>query len=153
MDAEGDPIEAPPGPYKIQPGYLGKFLWITGAPGLGKSTSAQLLSRTAGYVYYEADCFGSCRNPYIPADVPDPSLAQVNQKPLKGEGLEERRDVCKKASEWKGQVRAGGDFDTEMAKEYYGLMCEDIKRERKRIGGDWAIAAITFSRDMRDFIR
>eukprot|EP00091_Calanus_sinicus_P013489 TRINITY_DN29959_c0_g1_i1.p1 TRINITY_DN29959_c0_g1~~TRINITY_DN29959_c0_g1_i1.p1 ORF type:complete len:166 (-),score=32.15 TRINITY_DN29959_c0_g1_i1:76-573(-) len=44
-EAEGDPIEAPPGPYKIQPEYLGKFLWITGPPGLGKSTTAQLLGQ------------------------------------------------------------------------------------------------------------
>ena len=30
LEAEGDPIEAPPGEYKIQPEYLGKLLWITG---------------------------------------------------------------------------------------------------------------------------
>ena len=52
LEAEGDPIEAPPGEYKIQPEYLGKLLWITGQPGLGKSTSAQLLCKEYGYVYY-----------------------------------------------------------------------------------------------------
>ena len=55
-------MEAPSHPYKEQPERLGKVLWITGAPGLGKSTSAQLLSRNAGYVYYEADCFYSFRS-------------------------------------------------------------------------------------------
>ena len=89
-DVEGDSIEAPPGPYKIQPYYLGKFLWITGAPGLGKSTSAHLLSKNYGYVYYEGDCFATCRNPYIPADVTNPSMAVFSQKTLKGEGLNER---------------------------------------------------------------
>ena len=44
----GDPIEAPPGPYKIQPDNQGKLLWITGSPGVGKSTSAQLLGRKKG---------------------------------------------------------------------------------------------------------
>merc|ERR1712173_109124 len=34
LEAEGDPIEAPPGEYKIQPEYQGKFLWITGPAGL-----------------------------------------------------------------------------------------------------------------------
>jgi hypothetical protein len=153
LEADGDPIEAPPGPYKIQPDNLGKFLWITGAPGLGKSTSAQLLCKTAGYVYYEADCFGSCRNPYIPPDVADPSIAQVYQKPLKGESLQKRIEVCKKAKEVFGQIMAGGDYDKKAAEEFYGAMCEDIKKERKRIGGDWAIAAVTLSRDLRDFIR
>ena len=80
FEAEGDPIEAPSGPYKIQPDYVGKLLRITGPPGLGKSTTAQLLGRTAGYVYYEADCYVNCRNPYIPTDVPNPSVAQFNQK-------------------------------------------------------------------------
>ena len=40
LEAYGEPIDAPVCPYKIQPEKLGKFLWITGAPGLGKSTSA-----------------------------------------------------------------------------------------------------------------
>merc|ERR1712027_30625 len=86
LEAEGDPIDAPPGDYKIQPEYQGKFLWITGQPGLGKSTSAQLLGRNHGYVYYEGDCFPTTRNPYIPKDAENPSMAQVHQRVLKGEG-------------------------------------------------------------------
>jgi len=54
-----DPIDAVSHPYKEQPENPGKFIWLTGPPGLGKSTSAQLLARKAGYVYYEGDCFGS----------------------------------------------------------------------------------------------
>ena len=46
----GDPIEAPPGPYLIQPDNQGKLLWITGSPGVGKSTSAQLLGRKKGKI-------------------------------------------------------------------------------------------------------
>ena len=37
---------------------LGKIIWLSGAPGMGKSTTAQILGRLHGYVYYEADCFG-----------------------------------------------------------------------------------------------
>jgi len=68
IEAARDPIEAPPHPYKEQPGNLGKFLWITGPPGSGKSTLAKLLARNAGYVYYDADNFHKYRNPYIPPD-------------------------------------------------------------------------------------
>ena len=44
----GDPISAPPGPYTVQPEVKGKFLWLTGSPGMGKSTTAQLLGRNKG---------------------------------------------------------------------------------------------------------
>ena len=84
MEDDGDPIDAPPSPYKVQPENQGKILWFTGPSGLGKSTTAQLLARNHGYVYYEADCFNGCKNPYVPLDAPDPSMAQINQKQLKG---------------------------------------------------------------------
>ena len=156
LEAEGDPIEAPPGDYKIQPEYQGKFLWITGSPGLGKSTSAQLLGKNHGYVYYEADCFGNFKNPYIPKDVDSPSMAQVNQRALKGEGLEKRMETCKKAIEGFTAVINGAEFDLEGPmgfKEYYTCMCDDILSERRRIGGDWAVAAVTLTRSLRDHIR
>ena len=41
-------MEAPPGPYKIQPEVQGKLVLLTGAPGAGKSTTAQLLGRMKG---------------------------------------------------------------------------------------------------------
>ena len=37
-----------------------------------------------GYVYYEGDCFHGMRNPYIPADADNPSVAQIFQKFLTG---------------------------------------------------------------------
>ena len=71
--------------------WSGLIIWLSGAPGMGKSTSAQILARTHGYVYYEADCFMALKNPYVPLNVANPSLAQLSQKPLKGAGMEERK--------------------------------------------------------------
>ena len=53
----GDPADAPPSDHKIQPEYQGKLLFISGPPGVGKSTTGFLLSKMYGYVYYEGDCF------------------------------------------------------------------------------------------------
>ena len=35
----------------------------------------------------------------------------------------------------------------------YKEMCMDILRERKRMGGDWAIATALIDRQIRDYIR
>jgi len=153
LEAEGDPIEAPPGEYKIQPEYQGKFLWITGPPGLGKSTSAQLLGRNHGYVFYESDCFGLIKNPYIPTDAENPTMAQVHQRALKGEGLERRREICSAANVAFMDLFSGKEFNIEDYREFYTIMCEDIMRERKRIGGDWAVAGVALTQSMRDHIR
>jgi hypothetical protein len=97
LASHGDPILAPPSHYKLEPERQGKLVWITGAPGLGKSTTGQLLARHHGFVYYEADCFFGMRNPYIPTDVPEPSLAQIQQRKLVGDGAQERQELTKKA--------------------------------------------------------
>ena len=106
-------------------------------------------------MHYEAGCFISCKNPYVPSDIPDPSLAKNYQRDLIGEGLEERTEVVEKARGMFQQVMDIGTegYDIEFIKDYYEMMCEDIKEGRKRIGGDWAIAAATYKREARDLIR
>ena len=155
IEAARDPIEAPPHPYKEQPGNLGKFLWITGPSGTGKSTSAQLLARNAGYVYYEGDCFRRGRNPYI--DVYQPTwkgtLGQSQQKLLKGAGLAKRMEVSMEMSTAYMKMVMDKEFDEEALVKYYECICDDIKRERERIGGDWAVAFVVNTRRLRDLVR
>jgi len=148
-----DPIEAPPGPYTVQPGKKGKIIWLTGAPGMGKSTTAQLLARNHGYVYYEADCFMGLKNPYVPLDVANPSMAQLYQKVLKGPGMAERQAVVKNFQAVFGDLMAGNQYDKEGIFEFYRHMAADIKREQSRIGGDFAIANILSSAELRAMMR
>ena len=68
---------------KIQPENQGKIIWLSGPPGAGKSTSAQFLAREKGWIYYEADCFPKATDPFIPLDVPEPTMMQMKQKPIK----------------------------------------------------------------------
>ena len=120
---------------------------------MGKSTSAQLLARNHGYVYYEADCFMTFKNPYVPLDVANPSLAQLTQKVLKGPGMEERQAAVKKCQNVWGDLMAGNDYDKEVMMEFYRHMAEDIGREKKRIGGDFAIAHVLLTAEVRAAMR
>ena len=142
-----------PGPYKIQPEKKGKIIWLSGAPGMGKSTSAQMLGRDHGYVYYEADCFAALKNPYIPLDVKDPSLAQIKQKILKGPGADVRLEMLTKTRDMWLDLFNGKEFDREMMKTYYGAMAADIGAEKKRIGGDFAVANVIITKEVRDKMR
>jgi len=47
----------------------------------------------------------------------------------------------------------GKEHDKEAYLQYYKAMANDIKNEKKRIGGNFAIAYIVFSRELRDLIR
>jgi len=153
IENDFDPIEAPPGPYKLQPGKKGKLLWFSGAPGMGKSTSAQLLARDNGYVYYEADAFNMMHNPFNSLDSENPSMDTVKQKILKGPGAAERSELVQKAQSLWGKLMSGQEYDKELFKNYYKEMCKDITKQKERIGGDWAIAHVVFSREIRDMMR
>ena len=87
-------FEAPLHHYKIQPENQRKLVWLSGPPGVGKSTTAQLLSKHAGFVYYEADCTGSFLNPFIPANEENPTAASFKQKPMKVSMRSEMKFSC-----------------------------------------------------------
>ena len=124
---DGDPIEAPPSIYKLEPERQGKLLWITGAPGLGKSTTGQMLSRNHGFVFYEGDCFWSLRNPYIPPNVPEASLATLKQRKLVGKGAEERQKMVGKVNKAFMALFGGNEYDEELIEEAYRMICANIR--------------------------
>ena len=66
-----------------KPEKQGKVFWISGPPGAGKSTTCQLMARENGYVYYEADATTSFVNPFVNLDVQEPSMATMQQRPVK----------------------------------------------------------------------
>ena len=117
----------------------------------------------AGFVYYEGDCFDTLKNPYVPVNVANPTLAQVNQKKLVGEGLMERRKIIKDSDEifYKyldaedyDMIKPGSGEESEKMEMYFKRFCEDITRERMRVGGHWVVAqAGLIDRAWRQFVR
>ena len=125
---------------------------ISGPPGLGKSTTSLLLGQKANYVNYEGDAFFSHLNPYLPPDVTEPSLATGKQIPLKDVPLERLNAVRKGVKEF-DKWRKGEDFNESYVRELYTSMCNNIKREKSKIGGNWVIAQAIPFRWLRDHIK
>merc|ERR1712062_292364 len=150
--ASGDPHDDLPHSYKVQPEYQGKILWLSGAPGLGKSTSAMLLGKNAGYVYYEADSFMNHMNPYVSTNSDEPSLAMMSQKFLKGIPQDRIDCVAAGLGPFMDFIE-GREYDLAAVCGFYGAMSKDIANEQKRIGGDFVIAQAVPTRKIRDFIR
>ena len=48
---------------------------------------------------------------------------------------------------------AGKDCDRELMKSYYAAMAQDIGAEKKRIGGDFAVATVIITKEIRDKMR
>ena len=88
---EKDPAEAPSNHYTLKPGQIGKLVWIAGAPGFGKSTTARRMMEKEGFVYYEGDCFIDSKNPYLPPDDNSAIDALATARSLKGVS-KERQD-------------------------------------------------------------
>jgi len=158
-----EPKEEPKIPDYItpQPGKPGKLIWFSGPPGTGKSTTAQLLARNHGYIYYEADCMSTFVNPFIDIHTPEPSLAQANQKPLKGldeitiKAIEARNEMTAQFMPEEGTKNKNlnpQELDR-LLKIVADATCIDINRQRVRLGGDWTVAFAVFSKAQRDVIR
>ena len=78
-------VKQPICPYKIQPENQEQLVWLAGYPGTGKSTTALMMAKRAGYVYYEGDAISKGVNPLIPPDTEVDNLhANIGkQAPLK----------------------------------------------------------------------
>ena len=150
----GDPADALPTHYKLQnPGKKGKLIWISGGPGLGKSTSGLVLARNFGYVYYEADAFMRHLNPYVPLNVEEPSLAATTKQNFLKDVPEQRVEAVANGVESFINSLSGKEYDLEKFCGLYSFLCKDIEREQKRIGGDWVVAQAVPTRTLRNHIR
>ena len=59
----------------------------------------------------------------------------------------------KKSQEQWAPLLAGKEYDESVLSKYFQLLAEDIGQQKKRVGGDWAVATGVFKRGDRDKIR
>ena len=55
-------------------------------------------------------------------------------------------------SEWAPMMQ-GLDFNMEAVRSFYRELAMDIKTQKERIGGDWAVAHVVFRKEIRDMMR
>ena len=67
--------------------------------------------------------------------------------------MERRREICNATNTEFMELFSGKKFEIQNYLEFFTCMCDDILSERARIGGDWAVASVAFTREMRDHIR
>ena len=61
--------------------------------------------------------------------------------------------MVKDSMECWGNLMAGNEYDKVKMAAYYTAMAEDIKTQKERIGGDWAIAHVVLKKEDREAIK
>ena len=150
-----EPLDAPTVPSYItpEPNRKGKLLWFTGPPGSGKSTSAQLMGRRHGYVFYEGDCYYAYVNPFIDVHAADPSMAQMTQKSLKGMTQDAIITLQEGMGVFMDMMQGKFEAADETFIKLLPYITEHVKQQRVRLGGDWAMSLACFSRKQREKAR
>ena len=59
----------------------------------------------------------------------------------------------KKCNEVWGPLMAGEEYDKQTLADYFAELSRDIAAQKQRVGGDWAVATVVFSREIRDMMR
>ena len=68
-------------------------------------------------------------------------------------GAREKSEVIREVnSEWAPMMQ-GLAFNMEAVKRFYKELAMDIKKQKERIGGDWAVAHVVVKREIRDLLR
>ena len=148
-----DSVLAPPSPYL--PGRpLGRFVFLSGPPGAGKSSIAAWMAVHANYVYYDGDGFLAGVNPYTPPKADEPTLATQEQHPLVGPGMHGRQKaVAGFGQQFNAVVGDFSQVNVEDIQNFFFSLCDDIVTERKRLGGDWVLAFAIPDIASRDILR
>ena len=138
---------------KEDPSKPGKLIWVVGVSCAGKSTVAQMLAEKNGYVYYEADCITMLCNPFPDLNADNLYHALMNSKPLKGWSKEDVETITQYRMKFASWMMKPEGSIMELAVPMLRMMCREVAGQKRRLGGDFAVAWLLLSRRMRDIAR
>ena len=67
--------------------------------------------------------------------------------------MRERMEIVKMSNNQWPAIMKGLAFDMEAVKSFYRELAMDIKTQKQRIGGDWAVAHVLINREIRNMMR
>merc|ERR1719322_1620185 len=92
-------------------------------------------------------------NPFTNIYADNPTLATFDAKALTGQSKELAESIIKVVQDMEAVVSKGFEGIEEIGKPLYKAMSDDISRQRKRLGGDFAVAHAIAKRVSRDYVR
>ena len=80
-------------------------------------------------------------------------MAQMHQKVLKGPGMKERQAMMGGVRDVWSDMLQGKDYDRQLFADFYRVLAQDILSQKERIGGDWAVAMVIMTAQIRAVLR
>ena len=93
------------------------------------------------------------KNPYIPLDVSEPSLAMAKQNHVKGTTKSTIEAVKIAWDFYLKDLPKGDKTNEEKTFPFFRLMAQDILSEKAKIGGDWVVTDAIPTRKIRDVVK
>ena len=150
-----------------RPEKRGKIYWLSGPPGSGKSTTCQLMAKKKDFRFYEADSMMTLVNPFVDINLENVGKAFLAQKPLKvsywadgfewcetltnnfqGVSYEDAKAVLSSAKVFDNMSKGQVDGLDELTQPLLRFTCTEIVKQKKRLGGDFAVAQAVMSRNI-----
>lgn len=72
---------------------------------------------------------------------------------LQGDGALRRLEILKRSRNFFDLLRAGEHVEIDYIKDFYVEMFQDIRKQKERIGGHFAVAHVLIFKELKDLMR
>merc|ERR1712241_111721 len=104
------------------------------------------MAKKNDFIFYEADAMLILVNPFVDINVDNVGKAFIHQKPLKGISQKDAETVLSAMKAFENLARGQVEGIEEVFEPLLRIMCREIVKQKKRLGGDFAVAQAVMSR-------